>query len=167
MAKPPKPKRQIEDPEWVEWAKVKEKKNLEQWPELKPLQDKLLLLGGDWVALEPEPDLEALLNEGRVIKGKLIFNRMSPHNCHKNCCELWEKDPKNCRIASGWALSSDGIWRQHTWLLKGKAIIETTEPRTLYYGFVLGNKEAILFWVAETLNLDAYEMQGRKRTQKE
>ena len=64
MARPLKVKRMIEDPEWVEWARVKEKKNLEQWPELKPLQDKLLSLGGDWVALEPEPDLDPSWRRG-------------------------------------------------------------------------------------------------------
>jgi hypothetical protein len=146
MAKPPKLKRMMEDPEWVEWVRAKEKKNLEQWPELKPLQDRLLSVGGDWVALEPEPDLVSLLEKGRLIKGRVILKRMSPHNCHKNCCELWEKNPKTCRIATGWALGDDGIWRQHTWLIKGKVIIETTEPGTQYYGFVLENKEAISFW---------------------
>ncbi|MGD0995656.1 MAG: hypothetical protein ABR909_09050 [Candidatus Bathyarchaeia archaeon] len=146
MAKPPKSSRAIDDPEWVEWARTKTEKNLAMMPELKPLQDRLLSLGGDWVALEPEPDLDSLLDKGRLIKGRVILKRISPHNCHKNCCELWEKNPKTCRIATGWALSSDGIWRQHTWLLKGKAIIETTEPRTLYYGIVLGDKEAINFW---------------------
>jgi len=47
---------------------------------------------------------------------------------------------------TGWALSNDGIWRQHTWLLKGKAIVETTSPREKYYGFVLTDEEANQFW---------------------
>ena len=146
MAKPPKSSRAIDDPEWVEWAKNKEKQNLLLMPELKPLQDRLLSLGGDWVALEPEFDLESLLEKGRLFKGKIILKRMSPLNCHRNCCELWEKNPRTSKIASGWALSIDGIWRQHTWLLKDKAIIETTEARTMYYGVVLSDRQATNFW---------------------
>ena len=135
----------MEDPEWVEWAKVKEKKNLEQWPELKPLQDKLLLLGGDWVALEPECDAEAFLNKGRLFKGRITFKRMASHNYHGNCAQLWINKPDTYKIATGWALSNDGIWRQHSWLLKRNAIIETTEPRTMYYGIVLDFEAAANF----------------------
>ena len=145
MARPPKFARAMEDPEWVEWAKVKEKKNLEQWPELKPLQDKLLLLGGDWVALEPECDAEALLNKGRLFKGRITFKRMASHNCHGNCAQLWINKPDTYKIATGWALSNDGIWRQHSWLLKRNAIIETTEPRAMYYGIVLDFEAAANF----------------------
>lgn len=148
MTKSIKSSRAIDDPEWVEWTKTKEKKNLEMMPELKPLQDRLLSLGGDWVALEPECDLESLLKEGRLIKGKIIFKPMEKCKCHSNCAKLWSKNPKTYKIATGWALSEDGIWRQHTWILKGKAIIETTEPRTLYYGVVLGDEEANSFWWA-------------------
>jgi hypothetical protein len=138
--------RAIEDPEWAKWAQTKTKKNLETMPELKPLQNRLLSLGGDWVALQPECNLEDLLNKGQLFKGKVIFKRMAPCNCHGNCAQLWDKNPKTCRIATGWALSVDGIWREHTWLLKGKTIIETTQPRTMYYGVELEGIEAINFW---------------------
>ena len=147
MAKPPRLARAIDDPEWVEWAKVKEKKNLEQWPELKPLQDKLLSLGGDWVALEPECDLMAILNRGQLFKGRVIFKKMAPHDCHRNCCKVWAERPRIYNIATGWALSDDGVWRQHTWITKGRAIIETNEPRSLYYGFEMEREEALRFWM--------------------
>jgi hypothetical protein len=141
-----KPKLAIEDPEWAEWAQIKTERTLQAMPELKPLQDKLLALGGDWVALQSEPDLEALLDKGQLIRGKVIFEPMQSCQCHSNCAQLWDKYPKTYMIATGWALCTDGIWRQHTWLLKGKAIIETTEPRTLYYGIALGKEEANMFW---------------------
>ena len=130
-----KPTRATEDIEWAKWAHAKTDKALETMPELKPLQDKLLSLGGDWVALQPECNLEDLLNKGQLFKGKIIFKPMAPCKCHS--AQLWDKHSKTYRIATGWALSSDGIWREHTWLLKGKAVIETTEPRTSYYGIVL------------------------------
>jgi hypothetical protein len=138
--------RAIEDPEWAKWAQTKTEKTLEKMPELKALQDKLLHIGGDWVALQPEPDLEALLKKGQLAKGNLIFKPMAPCKCHSNCAQFWDKHSKTCRIATGWALGSDGIWRQHTWILKGKTIIETTEPRTLYYGIILRDEEANSFW---------------------
>lgn len=116
-------------------------------PELKPLQDRLLLFGGDWVALQFEPDLESLLDEGKLIHGNVVFNRMEPCKCHKNCAQIWDRYPKIYKIATGWALSEDGIWRQHTWLMEEKTIIETTERRLLYYGIVLGDAEANNFWL--------------------
>lgn len=39
------------------------------------------------------------------------------------------------------ALSDDGMWRQHSWLVWHKArsnqIVETTVKRIVYYGFVM------------------------------
>jgi hypothetical protein len=153
MAGPVKLARAIEDAEWVKWAAQKTKKNLEAMPELKPLQDKLLSLGGDWVALEPECDFEDLMQKGQLFKGKVILKPMAPCNCHSNCAQLWDKHPKTYKIATGWALSDDGIWRQHTWLLKGKTIIETTLSRVMYYGIVFGDKESNLFWLANLFKI--------------
>jgi hypothetical protein len=138
--------RATQDKEWVKWAQTKTEKTLKTMPELKPLQDRLLTFGGDWVALQPEPDLTDLLNKGQLIKGNVILKPMAPCQCHRNCAKIWDKNPKNYKIATGWALSADGIWRQHTWILKGKAVIETTEPRTMYYGIILEDKEANNFW---------------------
>jgi hypothetical protein len=84
--------------------------------ELKLLQDRRLFLSGDWVALQPEPDLKILLNKGQLIKGKIIFKSMSPCNATENCAQFCDKHPKTCRIATGWALGIDGVWRQHSWL---------------------------------------------------
>jgi hypothetical protein len=151
MAGPLKLGRAINDPEWVEWARVKEKKNLQEWPELKPLQEKLLSLCGDWVALQPECDLKAILDRGRIFSGKIIFKKLASRNCHGNCCELWVENVGRYRIATGWALSTDGIWRQHTWLLSGKRIIETTEPRIMYYGIELSDREALRFLAGNTI----------------
>jgi hypothetical protein len=140
------PTRAIEDQEWAKWAQAKTEKNLEMMPELRPLQDRLLTLGGDWVALQPEPDLKTLLNKGQLVKHKVIFKPMASCRCHSNCAKFWDKHPKTYRIATGWALGADGIWRQHTWLIKEKTIIETTKPRTLYFGIILGAEESNRFW---------------------
>jgi hypothetical protein len=137
----------MDDPEWACWAKAKTETTLKAMPELKLLKDRLLSLGGDWVALQPEPDLLWLLKDGCLMNGKVILKHMAPCKCHNNCALLWNKNPKTHKIATGWALSSDGIWRQHTWLIKGNVIIETTEPRIQYYGIMLDELDANQFWL--------------------
>jgi hypothetical protein len=137
----------------VKWAQTKTQKTLKTMPQLKPLQDRLLSLGGDWVALQPEPDLEYLLEKGHLIKGKVKMQLMAPCQCHRNCAQIWDSNPKKYQIATGWALSEDGIWRQHTWLLCGKNIIETTQQRKQYYGIVLEDKDANNFWWQHCISL--------------
>jgi hypothetical protein len=115
-------------------------------PELKPLHDKLLSFGGNFVALEPECDFEKLIKEGQLIKGKVIFKPMEKRKCHSNCANLWHENPKIYQIATGWALSNRSVWLQHTCPLKGKNIIETTVPMTIYYGIILNDFTAYSFW---------------------
>jgi hypothetical protein len=50
------------------------------------------------------------------------------------------------KITTGWALSDDGLWRQHSWILRGKTVIETTETRVRYFGVTLTDAEAEQFW---------------------
>ena len=141
-------RRAIEDPEWAKWAEKKTRENLKNMPEMRSLQERLLEVGGDWVALQPEPDLDKILKRGQLFKFHFVLQKMESSRCHSNCAHLWDRKPKEYKIVTGWALSDDGIWRQHTWLLKGKAIVETTSPREKYYGFVLTDEEANQFWWA-------------------
>jgi hypothetical protein len=76
-----------------------------------------------------------------------------PCDCHRNSCDLWEANRNNpdirVHIATGYALTKDGMWRQHSWVVWIKArsvkIVETTTPRIAYFGFVMTDKEAELF----------------------
>lgn len=147
-------KRAIDDPKWVEWAKKKTKENLKAMPELKPLQDKLLVVGGDWVSLQPEPDRAKLLKEGKVMDAPVQMMKRDQSRCHSNCAKLWDQYPGAFKIATGWALSADGIWRQHSWLLRqDDTIIETTEPRVKYFGVLLNDEEANAFWWQQAVNI--------------
>jgi hypothetical protein len=56
-------------------------------------------------------------------------------------------------IATGYGLSEDGLWRQHSWLWNGKKVLETTVPRTIYFGVMLNDVEAARFVMAELPNL--------------
>jgi len=43
----------------------------------------------------------------------------------------------------------DVVWRQHSWLLNGSVLVETTVAAVIYYGAVLDSHEAVRFARAE------------------
>jgi hypothetical protein len=66
-----------------------------------------------------------------------------PSACHPNAAMMFVRSRRRVRIASGYALSADGLWRQHSWGVdvEDGRIIETTERRLRYYGIVLNDVE--------------------------
>lgn len=115
------------------------------------LRDRLLSFGGQQVSMPyTEDDLESIMTRGQLWYGdrtRMIKGEMS--QCHKNSCALWELNKNLLMIATGYALSDDGMWRQHSWLVHIKPrknkIIETTTPRVAYFGFVMTEEEAYEF----------------------
>ena len=107
------------------------------------LRQKLLTFAGEAVCFPPyEEDLDNILNYGQFWVGsnaKLM--RGEPSQCHANSANLWEQNKDATRICTGYALSEDGMWRQHSWIVWHKArsnqIVETTAKRIAYYGFVM------------------------------
>src|SRR5262249_31708061 len=71
--------------------------------------------------------------------------------CHANSAAIWGTDIKKYQLVTGYALSDDGIWRQHTWVFDGKHVHETTVARVRYFGFAMGEREACMFWFANFL----------------
>lgn len=118
------------------------------------LRDRLLAIDGEEVCLpDKEEDLEDLLTYGQIWIGrrKVIMQKGRPNQCHENACLFWkeyrEQHPVgNFGIVTGYALSDDGMWRQHSWCIWKMArtyrIIETTEHRELYYGFCMLDQDA-------------------------
>lgn len=103
----------------------------------------LLDFAGEAVRLpEYEEDLENILEYGQFWLG---YNAEripgEPCQCHENSALLWRENKEITNICTGYALSEDGMWRQHSWLIHRKPrsnkIVETTLPRVLYYGFVM------------------------------
>jgi len=147
-------KRAADNPEQTAFLKQQNERELKANPDLKPLKEKLLSLGGDFVALQFEPDLNDILKRGQVFDGKKASSiRWPASHCHANVATLWDRtrNTRNTKIVTGWALSNDGIWRQHSWLLETvvgeERVLETTAPRAKYFGFVLTDDEAFKFWV--------------------
>lgn len=123
----------------------------------KILQHKLLSIGGEKVIHLPDPEIETLLKQGKLINhSKIVKKRGQPSQCHGNSALLWLKHPTKVRICTGWALH-DGIWRQHTWGLEGKRkikILETTVPSDCYFGRELSPTLASYQFACANLPMD-------------
>jgi hypothetical protein len=117
-------------------------------PELKKLKPLLLRFGGDYLVAppKPDPDLLRLLQWGIVTGGRIVLKPMKRSSCHENVSVLWRKRRfGTVGIATGYALSEDGLWRQHTWGLLRDGILETTATRLVYFGIILQEEKADLF----------------------
>lgn len=126
----------------------------------KQLQDKLLALGGTKVIHLPDSYLQEHLKHGKSYEGyDAVLNEMEKSQCHSNSAKLWLLKPSTRRIATGYALSSDGIWRQHTWVIETNAhwILETTVPRTRYFGVEIGQGNPSFVFAAANLGIHALQ----------
>lgn len=151
------------DTEWMQalrdnqkwWLSENMKTNQENLhhQKLYALHKILLSFGGAETCLDLlEEDINKILNYGQFWYGdKAKLMKGEPSQCHANSCELWELNHKDfdVHIATGYALTSDAMWRQHTWLVWKKPrsfkIIETTVKRLAYFGFVMTEEEAYEF----------------------
>lgn len=119
------------------------------------LRNILLEIGGKETCFPSfEEDMDALLHRGHNRKGTSKLIRGRPNQCHANSCELWQNNrDKDIVICTGYALSEDGIWRQHSWLIhryqtktqNRTRVIETITKRLAYFGFEMTCDEAEAF----------------------
>lgn len=113
-----------------------------------PLRSKLLLdIGGKEVVPNRETMAKELINEGEVIDFNSIeVVKGRSNQCHKNSCLLYQQNNCITHIGTGWALSDDDFWRQHSWAIKNNdTIVETTVPREIYYGICMNDERAEKF----------------------
>lgn len=116
------------------------------------LRDKLLRMGGGFAIIRPgERDVFDLLESGERFDGKAEMRLGESNQCHLNAAKIYMADIVKYAIGTGYALSSDGLWRQHSWAFHvgsrdvlGRPI-ETTEERVLYFGLVLRDAAAVGF----------------------
>ena len=140
----------VDNPEWSKSLRETTKTYIEKHPEYKPLMDKLLSIAGDFVVIWMyEPDLEIILKRGHLFEGQgSILKGMDFCHCHENVGKLWFEE--KMRIVTGWALSKDGLWRQHSWALKDGMVIETTTIREKYFGVILTEEESERFYAGNS-----------------
>jgi hypothetical protein len=132
------------------------------------IQSKLLSLGGDKIASQNLEE-EKLQQRGQIIEyDEIILRKMIESECHYNSAQLLVDHRKSeydgeLQMWTGLALSSDGIWREHSWLvtkestelfpirgegseygetnIDSNTIIETTRTRELYFGYPVEGEE--------------------------
>jgi len=93
-----------------------------------------------------DPDIDIIAEKGKPYstKGK-VFKEMRSNQCHANASSLAIRGKVDYMV-TGFALSLDGGWRQHSWGIKDGTIVETTYPRFInYFGTPLSKKEAKAF----------------------
>ena len=68
-----------------------------------------------------------LLERGFLMSGLITLNIMESSSCHQNVASVWmQKEFGIVGIATNYALSDDGLWRQHTW---GGCVMEFSKRR--------------------------------------
>ncbi len=104
-------------------------------PIAQDLKSKLLALGGTTVVWREEPHLSVLVEQGHVfdLESKMTYGAAG--QCHANVARLFMLED-DIKIATGYALSDDGLWRQHSWGIKDETILETTVKREKYFGII-------------------------------
>lgn len=87
-------------------------------PELLRPRALLLRFGGDALVAPPkrDPDLRVLLESGFLTAGPITLKLMKSSSCHQNVANLWKHRKYGIiGIVTGYALSEDRLWRQHSW----------------------------------------------------
>lgn len=111
-------------------------------PRWAALARRLLDIGGELIAVWAEPDLSQLLDRGcewPTEGARLAEGERS--RCHHNVARL-VLGGAAAEWVTGWALSEDGIWRQHSWAFD-TVVVETTVPRVAYFGFAMSEAEQL------------------------
>jgi hypothetical protein len=112
-----------------------------------------LLKFGGWDVCQPAyiEDFDRIISRGVLLpgqRGRVIPGE--PCACHRNVAQLWDTLRPLSGIMTGYALSPDGLWRQHSWLVvlgsRGPVVVETTTTRFVYFGFLLHEDEAYQFY---------------------
>src|ERR1019366_3045154 len=140
----------------------------EQQPELEVLRRLLLGLGGVHLVAPPSPDaaLPLLIDAGFVMAGPVMRRTMKKGQCHSNVAEIWAgKQHGLVGIGSGYSLSDDGLWREHSWGLRREGVLETTVSRVKYFGVLLQHADADSFATANLAGARA-SCGGTRRTTK-
>ena len=133
------------DPEQRKFLQGRFRKVAIEQPDLKTLKALLLRLGGEYMVppMGPDSDVPALIKSGFLMHGPIRLKKLKTSRCHQNVAALWRNQkPQIVAIATGYALSNDGLWRQHSWGLLRDGVLETTEERTRYFGILLQGAEA-------------------------
>lgn len=122
-------------------------------PEIISLRRRLLSLGGVELVAPPttDPGLSLIIKHGRIKRGPIKCMLMSSSECQQNIATYWMTDRVGVfGIGIGYALSDDGLWRQHFWGVRRRGILETTTKREQYFGVTICAFEAAVFAIVNS-----------------
>jgi hypothetical protein len=124
------------------------RESVQQQPEIEALRGLLLAIGGTELVAPPglDPDVRLLITSGFVMGGPVQHEFIRDSKCHENIARAWKGRKSGIvGIGTGYALSGDGLWRQHSWGLRREGILETTVERVKYFGLLLQGEAADSF----------------------
>ena len=116
------------------------------------LREILLSFGGSEVCMPGyDEDAKRIIERGQLWYGDRIrMMKGQPSQCHRNSSYCWEANQDKAVLCTGYGLSEDGMWRQHSWLVelrpRKNRIVETTVPRIAYFGYGMTTEEAWDFY---------------------
>jgi hypothetical protein len=112
--------------------------------------DGVIAFGGWAVCHAPlDSDLDRVVARGILLDGAGAQQvRGRPSDCHRNSARIWMARQSAAAVMTGYALSDDGMWRAHSWVAAldrngTPGLLETTEPRLAYFGFLRSREEAL------------------------
>jgi len=121
----------------------------EAWLNFAPI----LLSNGGALAVpprDPDPLLGMLQEQGTVHSSlNVIYVGGNDSDCHRNVAALW-RSGQAAFIGTGYALSDDELWREHSWAWDHQGqLLETTMARSCYFGlrFEVKNCQWFVDWV--------------------
>jgi len=105
---------------------------------LETIESNTIILPRDLYPLE----IKRLLRRGEEFGKSTLFHFGETSRCHQNSIEFYLDGENNYKLCTGFALSNDGLWRSHTWLINEDNLpVETTVGRERYFGVVLDKKK--------------------------
>jgi hypothetical protein len=125
------------------------------WEEL---SQTLTKFGGKAVVSGAETlEMLELLNERAEMEQprSVRVQAMEAGQGRRNALMCWARSLGTEKMISGYALSVDGVWRQHSWARDERGIIETTEVRVAYFGAERSFEECARMLADEINPLDA------------
>lgn len=116
----------------------------------KKLEKKLLSIGGYEVVFTDDCELHELkkiLSRGQFLDGrKFKKTQGEAGRCHENSILGWSANKDKAIMMSGYALSDNGYWVHHSWLINVKRNSEPLETtpikRYAYFGYALNLSES-------------------------
>ncbi len=90
---------------------------------------------------------ELLAGAKMITPGSVTVARVARRSVLENSLVVWLENNGQGTVCRGYALSGDGLWREHTWLQEDGRIVDATAAHLAYFGTQLGTTEAAAMYL--------------------